>query len=213
MAWLQRRPQVSDPVMYYSVGLNKSLLVVGLGNPGDKYKLTRHNIGFDCIEDYVKQNVDMSQWLIKKEFNCLFSSGKSNKSKIFAIKPLTFMNNSGQSVSGITQFYNIPTEDILVVYDDLDLSFGQIRTRVGGSSAGHKGIESITNHVGENFNRIRIGIGPKKPAKLSSEEYVLKKFSKSEREQFSNLKKEVVAIISEFVYGEDLPHETRNFLL
>lgn len=213
MAWLQRRPQVSDPVMYYSVGLNKSLLVVGLGNPGDKYKLTRHNIGFDCIEDYVKQNVDMSQWLIKKEFNCLFSSGKSNKSKIYAIKPLTFMNNSGQSVSGITQFYNIPTEDILVVYDDLDLSFGQIRTRVGGSSAGHKGIESITNHVGENFNRIRIGIGPKKPAKLSSEEYVLKKFSKSEREQFSNLKKEVVAIISEFVYGEDLPHETRNFLL
>jgi len=213
MAWLQKRPQVSDPVNYYSVGLNKVMLIVGLGNPGKQYDLTRHNAGYICLDDFISKNEDMSEWVNKKDLKCHLSQGRLGDAKVFAIKPTTYMNNSGEAVSLVAKFYNVHPDNMVVVHDELDISFGQIRLRKGGSDAGHNGIKSLTNAIGEDYTRIRIGIGPKTPAKISSEDFVLQKFSKDEQTQLNNLTKEVSAIISEFIYSGNLPNETRSFLV
>lgn len=213
MAWLQKRPQVSDPTNYYSVGLNKTVLIVGLGNPGQEYDLTRHNIGFQCLDEFVRKNDDMAAWQQKKSLKCLFSSGQLGDTRVLAIKPTTYMNLSGQAVQAVMDFYKLSAERVAVVHDELDVDFGQIRLRVGGSSAGHNGIKSISETIGEDYGRIRVGIGPKKPAAIASEDFVLQKFSKSEQEQLPNLTREVSAILSEYIYGAELPHDTRNFLV
>ncbi len=213
MAWLQKRPQVSDPVMYYSVGLNKSVLIVGLGNPGKEYNLTRHNIGFKCVEEFVASNDEMGEWIVKKDLKCLLSTGRMGDAKIFAIKPTTFMNLSGQAVEAVCNFYKIHPDNIVVIHDEIDIEFGQIRLRVGGSSAGHNGIKSITKSIGEDYGRIRIGIGPKTPSIIKSEDFVLQKFSKKELEELPNLIKEVNSILSEYIFGGKLPNETRNYII
>jgi PTH1 family peptidyl-tRNA hydrolase len=213
MAWLQKRPQVSDPKSFYSIGLNKSVIIVGLGNPGKEYDLTRHNVGFMCVEAFVKKNSDMSDWTLKKNLKCLESTGRIGETRTIVIKPTTFMNLSGEAVQAISSFYKVPIEEILVIHDEIDIDFGQIRLRVGGSSAGHNGIKSISNIMGEGYGRTRVGIGPKKPAAIKSEDFVLKKFSKDEQEQLPNLLIEVNAILSEYLYGNQLPHDTRNFLV
>jgi len=213
MAWLQKRPQVSNPTMFYTVGLNKTLLLVGLGNPGKEYELTRHNVGFQCLEAFVNMTDSMETWLQKKDLKCLLSSGQLGEARVIAIKPQTFMNLSGEAVQATAAFYKVPTENILVLHDELDVDFGQIRLRLGGSSAGHNGIKSITQHMGEDYGRVRIGIGPKKPARIKSEAFVLQKFSDGEQVQLPNLTREVNAILSEYIYVGQLPHDTRTFIV
>jgi PTH1 family peptidyl-tRNA hydrolase len=213
MAWLQKRPQVSDPTMYYSVGLTKTLLLIGLGNPGKEYDLTRHNIGFMCLDEFVAKTEGMTDWIQKKDLKCLQSSGQLGESRVIAIKPTTFMNLSGEAVQAAVHFYKLSPENIVVVHDDVDIDFGQIRLRSEGSSAGHNGIKSISNVIGEDYGRVRIGVGPKKPPRVKSESFILKQFSTDEQAQLPNLKKEVSAILSEFIYGGELPHETRKFLV
>ena len=213
MAFLQRRPQVSNPVNYVTVGLNKTVLLVGLGNPGAKYVDTRHNIGFTCLDSFQQANSDMSPWMEKKDLKCLFSSGQLGQARVIAIKPTTFMNLSGEAVHAVMSFYKIPLEQVVAVYDELDVDFGHIRTRVGGGSAGHNGVKSIIETEGEEFGRIRIGIGPKPHAEMDSADFVLQKFTKKELEHLPALTREVNAILSEYVYGSELLHETRSFLL
>lgn len=213
MAWLQKRPQVSDPTMYYTVGLNKVLLLVGLGNVGPDYELTRHNVGFICLDEFVSKSDEMEDWLLKKDLKCQLSSGRIGDARVIAVKPTTMMNLSGEAVAAVVNFYKIQPEHVVVLHDELDIDFGQIRLRQGGSSAGHNGIKSVSQHIGEDYGRVRIGIGPKKPARMKSEDFVLQKFSEAEREQLPNLTKEVGAVISEYVYGGQLPHETRSFLV
>jgi PTH1 family peptidyl-tRNA hydrolase len=213
MAWLQKRPQVSDPVNYYSVGLNKTILLIGLGNPGKEYDLTRHNVGFLCIDNFVEKTDEMDAWMAKKNLKCLLSSGQVGDTRVIAMKPTTFMNLSGEAVQAVADFYKINAEHIAVIHDELDIDFGQIRLRVGGSSAGHNGIKSVTKHLGEGYGRIRIGVGPKQPAKIDSTDFVLQKFSKAEQAQLPNLTREVNAILSEYLYGAELPHDTRSFLV
>lgn len=213
MALFQRRPQVSNPVNYITVGLNKTILIVGLGNPGPEYDLTRHNVGFACLDAFVAANSDMDGWVAKKDLKCVMSSGRLGDTKVIAIKPTTFMNLSGEAVQAVVNFYKILPDNIVVVHDELDVDFGQIRLRIGGSSAGHNGIKSVTQHLGEDYGRVRIGIGPKKPAKIKSEDFVLQKFSAEEQAQLPNLTREVTAILSEYVYGAGLPNETRSFLV
>lgn len=213
MAWLQRRPQVSDPTMFYTVGLNKTILLVGLGNPGKEYELTRHNVGFLCIDEFVRATDEMEDWVEKKNLKCLASSGRVGDARVIALKPTTFMNLSGEAVQSVMNFYKINPEYIAVIHDELDVDFGQIRLRVGGSDAGHNGVKSVSQHIGEGYGRIRIGIGPKKPAKISSEDFVLQKFSAGEQAQLPNLTREANAILSEYLYGAELPHDTRNFLV
>ncbi len=176
MAWLQKRPQIGDSIQFYSTGLNKSKLIVGLGNTGNEYNQTRHNIGFACLDAFVAQNNEMAPWILKKDLKCLISTGRLGDSQIFAVKPTTFMNLSGEAVHAVSAFYKLNPEHTVVVHDELDIDFGQIRLRSGGSSAGHNGLKSIIQQYGENFGRIRIGIGPKKPAQIDSADFVLQKF-------------------------------------
>jgi PTH1 family peptidyl-tRNA hydrolase len=212
MAWLQKRPQTSDPVNFFSSSLNKTLLIVGLGNPGDEYTGTRHNIGFDCADAFVRA-LELGSWVDKKDMKARIADGRIGESKVMVLKPMTFMNLSGEAVQAIANFYKIPPQHIVVVHDELDVNFGQIRTRVGGSSAGHNGIKSVTKLLGdENYGRVRIGIGPKTPEQIDSADFVLQKFSKKEQADIPALIKEVTALLSEYAYGGQLHAETRSFL-
>ena len=213
MAWLQKRPQVSNPTNFYTVGLNKTILLVGLGNPGAKYDLTRHNVGFLCLDDYVAKTDEMDDWVAKKDLKCLLSSGQLGDARVLAIKPTTFMNLSGEAVQAVINFYKISPDHIAVIHDELDVDFGQIRLRVGGSDAGHNGVKSVTAVIGQNYGRVRVGIGPKEPVAITSEDFVLQKFPVEQQKQLPNLTREVNAILNEYLYGAELPHDTRSFLV
>jgi len=213
MGLFQRRPQVSDPVNYVTVGMNKTILVVGLGNPGKEYDGTRHNIGFECVDEFVDKSPDMEGWVAKKDLKCLMSSGRMGEVRVIAIKPATFMNLSGEAVHAVSDFYKIHPNQTIVVHDELDINFGQIRTRMGGSSAGHNGLKSLIGHIGEDFGRVRVGIGPKTPEQIDSADFVLGKFNKAQQAELSGLRREVNAILTEYIYGGQLPNDTRSFLI
>lgn len=213
MAWLQKRPQVALPINYYTVGQNSTLIIAGLGNPEKQYEGTRHNIGFECIDFFVEKHDEMSQWVEKKDLKCLFSSGRLGDSTVIAIKPTTYMNLSGEALSLALHYYKTTLEQLVVVHDELDIDFGNIRTRYGGQDAGHNGIKSISALIGEDYGRIRIGIGPKKPPAIDSSKFVLQSFNELEKKQMNNLKKETIAILSEFVYNKHLNAETRSFIV
>lgn len=151
-------------------------LIVGLGNPGKKYEHTRHNMGFDVIDifsDLAKIDID------KEAFKGLVGRGKIFEEDVYLLKPQTYMNLSGESVREIVSYFKIPKEDIIVIYDDLDLEPGKIRLRLSGSSGGHRGIQNIIENLGsEEIKRIRIGIG--KPT-YDTIDYVLGKPLKDEK--------------------------------
>ena len=213
MPFLQKRPNVGPATQFYTLGQNKTVLVVGLGNVGREYERTRHNIGFECLDAFARAN-DFDAWIEKKDLKALFTSHTLGDSRVIIIKPTTLMNLSGQAVQAVSAFYKIPAEKVIVVHDELDIPFGQIRTRVGGSAAGHNGIKSITNVLGENYGRVRVGIGPKMPEQIDSADFVLGKFSAEQQKQLPALTREVNAILSEYIFGgATLPHETRSFLV
>ena len=212
MSLFQRRPQTSDPTMYYSVGLNKTVMLVGLGNPGKDYDLTRHNVGFLGIDEFAAQTEEMQDWMAKKDIRCLVASGQLGDKRVIAVKPTTFMNLSGEAVRLAADFYKIQPDNIVVIHDELDIDFGQIRLRVGGASAGHRGIESVTKHLGEDYGRVRVGVGPKQPGQIKAEDFVLQKWPSEQQAQLPSLTREVNSILNEYLYGNSLPHDTRDFL-
>ncbi len=214
MSWLQKRPQISNPTQFFTVGLNTTVLIAGLGNPGKVYTATRHNIGFRCVEELCKKTDEFTGWQLKKDLKVELNSAQMSDKRVLVIRPTTFMNNSGQAVSAVVNFYKIPTSNILVIHDELDINFGQIRSRVGGSDAGHNGIKSITESLGnENYARIRVGIGPKNPKLLDSKDFVLAKFSDEESNHLPNLYKEVNALLTEYIYSGKLASDTRSFIV
>lgn len=212
MAFFQKKPQLGQSIQYYTLGQNKTALLVGLGNPGKEYAGTRHNIGFAAIDRFVADH-DFPGWIEKKDLKCLFTQTQLGDTKVIVIKPTTFMNLSGEAVQAVVHFYKINPEYLAVVHDELDIPFGQIRTRMGGGTAGHNGIKSVTQHLGEQYGRVRIGIGPKLHEDQDSADFVLSRFSSEQEAQLKNLTREVSAILSEFVFGGQLPHETRTFLV
>lgn len=213
MALFQRRPQSGENIQYFTLGQNKTILVVGLGNIGKEYTGTRHNVGFEAINRFAADH-DFSAWIEKKDLKCHLATAQLAENKVIAIKPTTFMNLSGEAVQAVAHFYKIHPENIVVVYDELDIPFGQIRTRIGGSAAGHNGVKSVTQHLGEHYGRIRIGIGPKTHEQMDSADFVLNRFDADQQSQLPNLTKEVSALLSEYIYsGAALPHETRSFLV
>ncbi len=153
---------------------NKPFLIVGLGNPGNKYERTRHNVGFMAVQHFVPED---ATW--KKEHNALTWSGFLNNKRVMFALPQTFMNNSGIAVGKIMSFYKIPLENLVVIHDDMDLKLGTFREKVGGSSAGHNGIKSIDAAVGSDYRRIRIGIGHPRDFNLAMDpaDWVLGNFS------------------------------------
>lgn len=158
-------------------------LVIGLGNPGEEYKNHRHNIGFIII-DKLAQNLSLKFDNNKKK--SLFTKAKLNNTDFILLKPQTFMNLSGESAIYISKFFNIKPEDIIVIYDDMDIPFGTFKIKKGGSSGGHNGIKSLIAQLQtDDFIRLRVGIGRPSFGKKVND-YVLSSFSKSERENIDN---------------------------
>ena len=152
-------------------------LVVGLGNPGDEYQNTRHNVGF-MAADVLSRRYSFSPF--KAKFDGLISEGQIGSEKVYLLKPQTFMNLSGNSVVKAALFYKILPENIIVIHDDIDLAFGQIKAKTGGGSAGHNGLKSIDAHITPQYHRIRIGVG--RPLQKGPEvvDFVLGHFSKAD---------------------------------
>ena len=152
-------------------------IIAGLGNPGKEYTSSRHNSGYMAVE-YLAEKLDIK--LNKLKFNSVYGDTSINGEKVMLVKPVTYMNRSGIAITEIINFYKIPTENLIVVYDDIDIPLGTLRIRPNGSSGTHNGMKSIINNVGSNFPRIRIGIGRNEDMDLA--DYVLQKFSSSERD-------------------------------
>ncbi len=168
-------------------------LIVGLGNPTPKYEYTRHNVGFDIVDLFCHEIGLKPDF--REEYHSLILNGQLGSQEIILAKPQTFMNSSGTAVNAIVSNYNIPLEDIIVIYDDLNLELGLIRIRRGGSAGGHKGVKSIIESLGsEAFPRIRIGIG-QPPKGIEAIDFVLSRFSSEEREVIDKTEKLAVDAI------------------
>ena len=152
------------------------LLFVGLGNPTPNSENNRHNIGFKIIDSINKQFGLSKQ---KPKFKGLLTTGSIENTKVYAIKPLTFMNNSGICIRELLEYFKIEPDNVVVFHDDLDIEFGKIKAKFGGSSAGHNGIASIDKFIGKEYSRVRIGIGkPKNDMEIA--DYVLQNFNEDE---------------------------------
>jgi PTH1 family peptidyl-tRNA hydrolase len=154
-------------------------LIVGLGNPGSSYQKTRHNVGF-MVVDALASALDLN-FSNNQKFKSQMATGQLGEEKVIILKPETFMNLSGDSVSLAANFYKIDPKDIVVIHDDLDVDLGTTKIRAGGSSAGQKGVQSVIERVGtKDFYRFRVGIRPQEGQKIPAEDFVLGKFTPSE---------------------------------
>ena len=164
------------------------LLLVGLGNPNPNNTNNRHNVGFLVIDEINKKFKLSKQ---KPKFKGLLTTGNINEQKVYAIKPLTFMNSSGICIKELIEYFKIDVKDVFVFHDDMDIDLGKVKVKFGGSNAGHNGIESIDKNIGKNYSRIRIGIG--RPQKDSTgADYVLDNFSNEEKDNMQEVVKNII---------------------
>lgn len=152
-------------------------LLVGLGNPGTEYAETRHNVGFMAVDEIVHRHQFSS---FKSKFKGVYADGTVQNEKVIVLKPMTYMNLSGESVGALCHFFKIPTEKVIVFHDDMDLPVGKIKVKVGGGSGGHNGIKSIDSHIGNGYTRVRIGVS-KPTTKEQVIDWVLSRFSSADR--------------------------------
>ena len=168
------------------------LLLVGLGNPNPNNSNNRHNVGFLVID---KINAKFKLSKQKPKFKGLLTTGNINEQKVFAIKPLTFMNNSGVCIKELIEYFKINVKDIFVFHDDMDIDIGKVKAKIGGSNAGHNGIDSIDKNIGKNYARIRIGIGrPKKDS--TGTDHVLDNFSDDEKQNVEKVTNNIIESLS-----------------
>lgn len=158
-------------------------IILGLGNPGEQYKKTRHNIGFLMI-DKIKDSFQFPEFTLNQKFKAQITKGSLLKTPIILVKPQTFMNLSGQSVNSLLNFYKLSPADIIVIHDDIDISLGKYKLAINSSSAGHNGVQNIIDNIGtQEFKRFRIGIGETlktSSCKLALHKFVLDKLSVDE---------------------------------
>jgi PTH1 family peptidyl-tRNA hydrolase len=171
------------------------LLLVGLGNPSPENENNRHNIGFKIINAINKKFGLTKQ---KPKFKGLLTTGTIRDKKIYAIKPLTFMNNSGICIRELMEYFKINSTDVIVFHDDLDINLGKVTVKFGGSSAGHNGIESIDKFIGKDYSRVRIGIG-RPERKDMAVDHVLDNFSDDEKNSITKLTKNIVEYLPELI--------------
>ncbi len=171
-------------------------LVFGLGNPGASYERTRHNIGFQVLDILARRH---GATFTTHKFRSLAARIRVDGETVLLVKPLTYMNASGEAVGPIVRYYKVPLEDVLVVYDDLDLPFGTLRLRAKGGSGGHKGLKSIIQHLGsEDFPRLRVGIG-RPPGRMDPADFVLSPFTASEEEVMAVVREEAADAVELWV--------------
>ncbi|MDD9272036.1 aminoacyl-tRNA hydrolase [Paenibacillus sp. GCM10023248] len=157
---------------------------IGLGNPGKQYELNRHNVGFLAIDRFAAK---MGISSFQNKGKGLLAEGNVNGTKVFLLKPMTYMNLSGESMRAVLDFYKIKLEDVVIIYDDMDTPYGQIRLRYQGSAGGHNGIKSIIQHAGtQSFNRIRVGVNRPAPG-YNIADYVLSNFTKDEMKSLEDV--------------------------
>jgi len=171
------------------------LLFVGLGNPTPDSENNRHNVGFKII-DTINKKFNLSKQ--KPKFKGLLTTGNIGNEKVYAIKPLTFMNNSGICIRELIEYFKIDAENVIVFHDDLDVEFGKIKAKFGGSSAGHNGIASIDKFIGKDYSRVRIGIGKPKD-NMEVADYVLQNFDEDENIGIEKISKDIIDSISMLV--------------
>tara|TARA_Y100001970_G_scaffold246687_1_gene314812 strand:- start:1092 stop:1652 length:561 start_codon:yes stop_codon:yes gene_type:complete len=171
------------------------MLLVGLGNPSPNNKNNRHNVGFLVI-DSINLKFKLSKQ--KPKFKGLLTTGQIEEEKIFAIKPLTFMNNSGVAIKELIDYFKIDAKNVIVFHDDMDIDIGKIKVKFGGSSAGHNGIESIDKNIGKNYSRIRIGIGRPKNNSTGAD-HVLDNFSEEEKQSIETVTNSIISSISTLI--------------
>ena len=171
------------------------LLFVGLGNPTPDSENNRHNVGFKII-DAINKKFGLSKQ--KPKFKGLLTTGNIGEKKVYAIKPLTFMNSSGVCIKELIEYFKIDAKNVFVFHDDMDIDIGKIKAKFGGTSAGHNGIESIDKNIGKNYSRIRIGIGrPKKNS--TGSEHVLENFSNDENQCITGVTENIVKSIATLI--------------
>mgnify|MGYP001345139045 CR=1 FL=1 len=168
------------------------ILFVGLGNPTPDSQNNRHNIGFRII-DAINQNFSLSKQ--KPKFKGLLTMGSIGSQKVYAIKPLTFMNNSGTCIRELIEYFKIESTDIIVFHDDLDIEFGKIKAKFGGADAGHNGIKSLDKFIGKDYSRVRIGIGKPKD-KMEVGDFVLQNFDDDEMLKLEKITTNILESIS-----------------
>ena len=174
------------------------LLIVGLGNPGAEYKNHRHNVGFMAVDAIARAN-GFSSW--SRKFQGEVSEGKFGTDKVLLLKPLTFMNVSGQSVAAVANFYKLIEADIIVVHDELDLDPGRCKVKTGGGNGGHNGLKSIDAHIGKEYKRLRIGIGhPGHKDRVNP--YVLGDFTKADIEWLEPLLDAIAKAAPDIAVGD-----------
>ena len=164
------------------------ILLVGLGNPTPDSNENRHNVGFKII-DAINKKFALSKQ--KPKFKGLLTTGNISDKKVYAIKPLTFMNNSGICIRELMEYFKIDAKDIIVFHDDLDVEFSKIKSKFGGSSAGHNGIESIDKFIGKDYYRVRVGIG-KPEKKIEASNFVLSNFNEEEKIELEKVIKNII---------------------
>ncbi len=211
MALFQKKPQVSDTMPLYTIGNVRTVLILGLGNPGKEYSGTRHNIGFEVLDHFAKKN-DFPAWIAKKDLKCSLAIHTLGDTRVILAKPDTFMNLSGEAAQAVQHFYRVYSPQTLAVYDELAIPFGQLRTRLGGSDAGHNGVKSLIQHLGEDFGRLRIGIGNEISGSADASDFVLGKFTQKEKDKLPLILRESNVLITEYIFSGSLPHDTRKVL-
>lgn len=184
-------------------------LIVGLGNPDQKYELTRHNIGFLVLEKVVEEK-KLIPFRLQNQFKSqITQTGGIGEHRIILVKPMNYMNNSGEAVKQIMSYYKIGHDDLLVLCDDLDLDIGTIRIRTNGSSGGHNGLKSIIQNVkSQDFLRIKIGIGSNRNTNIKAEDYVLSKFKEDEKIKINKTVDNAVKLVVEFIDSGNLKEKT-----
>lgn len=175
-------------------------LIAGLGNPGLKYRKTKHNTGFMAIDYYAdKKGADFK----KTKFSALVAETKVGNTKCILVKPQTFMNNSGEAIRALSDFYKIPTSNIIIIFDDVSLKPGKVRIRKSGSAGGHNGIKSIISHLKtDEFSRIKIGVGEKLNPEQDLADFVLSKYSKEDLKKTTDTFEDVSKGIELIVKGK-----------
>ncbi len=174
-------------------------LLVGLGNFGKEYEKTRHNFGFLAIDQIIASHGFVA---LGKKFSSEVFNGEIDGKKVIALKPQTYMNNSGVAVLEAAKFYKIAPQNIIVLHDEIDIDFGKIKVKIGGGNAGHNGLKSIDSTIGKEYWRVRLGVGRPQNAEFEIADYVLSKFSTQERKELEEINHKISDAISLLITGD-----------
>ncbi len=174
-------------------------LLIGLGNIGKEYAKTRHNFGFLALDQII---TDYNLSALGKKFSSEVFVGEIAGKKVIALKPQTYMNNSGLAALEAMQFYKIPLQNIIVLHDEIDIDLGRIKTKIGGGSAGHNGLKSIDSMIGKEYHRLRLGVGRPENKEFEVADYVLSKFTKDEMMIVEEINKKISSTINLLIDGD-----------